>query len=47
MTGSAEHGPEWQRHIGNKPQRRKLAVDAYLTFSDRLLTRRWWLSPMW
>ena len=25
MTGSAEDGPEWQRHIGNKTQRRKLA----------------------
>jgi len=30
MTGSAEDGPEWQRHIGNKTQRYKLAVDAYL-----------------
>jgi len=27
MTGSAEDGPEWQRHIGNKTRRRKLAVD--------------------
>ena len=25
MTGSAEDGPEWQRHIGNKTQRRDLA----------------------
>ncbi len=25
MTGSAEDGPEWQKHIGNKKQRRKLA----------------------
>jgi type I restriction enzyme, R subunit len=25
MTGSAEDGPEWQRHIGNKDTRRKLA----------------------
>ena len=25
MTGSAEDGPEWQRHIGNKKQRRDLA----------------------
>ena len=25
MTGSAEDGPEWQRHIGNKEKRRKLA----------------------
>ncbi|HRQ88385.1 MAG TPA: HsdR family type I site-specific deoxyribonuclease [Bacteroidia bacterium] len=25
MTGSAEDGPEWQRHIGNKKQRRELA----------------------
>ena len=25
MTGSAEDGPEWQRHIGNKQQRRELA----------------------
>jgi len=30
MTGSAEDGPEWQRHIGNKTRRRKLAVDASL-----------------
>jgi len=26
MTGSAEDGPEWQRHIGNKTQRRELAT---------------------
>jgi len=25
MTGSADDGPEWQRHIGNKTQRRALA----------------------
>ena len=25
MTGSAEDGPDWQRHIGNKEKRRKLA----------------------
>jgi type I restriction enzyme R subunit len=25
MTGSADDGPEWQRHIGNKKQRRDLA----------------------
>jgi type I restriction enzyme R subunit len=25
MTGSAEDGPEWQKHIGNKEKRRKLA----------------------
>ncbi len=25
MTGSAEDGPEWQKHIGNKSQRRDLA----------------------
>jgi len=25
MTGSAEDGAEWQRHIGNKEKRRKLA----------------------
>ncbi len=25
MTGSAEDGPEWQRHIGNKDKRRTLA----------------------
>ena len=25
MTGSAEDGPEWQKHIGNKKQRRELA----------------------
>ena len=25
MTGSAEDGPEWQKHIGSKLQRRKLA----------------------
>jgi type I restriction enzyme R subunit len=25
MTGSAEDGPEWQQHIGNKKQRRDLA----------------------
>jgi len=40
LTGSAEHGPEWQRHIGNKEERYKLAVDAYL---ERCAapTRRW------
>jgi type I restriction enzyme R subunit len=26
MTGSAEDGPDWQRHIGNKNQRRELAI---------------------
>jgi type I restriction enzyme R subunit len=26
MTGSAEDGPDWQRHIGNKAQRRDLAT---------------------
>ncbi len=25
MTGSADDGPEWQKHIGNKSQRRELA----------------------
>lgn len=25
MTGSAEDGPEWQKHIGNKQRRRELA----------------------
>ena len=25
MTGSAETGPDWQRHIGTKNQRRDLA----------------------
>jgi len=30
MTGSAVGGPEWQRHIGNKTQRCKLAVDGSL-----------------
>ena len=30
MTGSAEDGPEWQRHIGNKAVRYKLALDASL-----------------
>ena len=25
MTGSAEDGPEWQKHIGSKEARRKLA----------------------
>ncbi len=25
MNGSAEDGPEWQKHIGNKKQRRDLA----------------------
>ncbi|MBV6498942.1 MAG: hypothetical protein CJBNEKGG_01172 [Prosthecobacter sp.] len=25
MTGSADDGPEWQKHIGNKQQRRELA----------------------
>jgi hypothetical protein len=25
MTGSAEDGPEWQKHSGNKKQRRDLA----------------------
>jgi hypothetical protein len=25
MTGAAEDGPEWQKHIGNKEQRRGLA----------------------
>jgi len=27
MTGSAQDGPEWQRHIGNKTERRTLATD--------------------
>ena len=26
MTGSAEDGPEWQKHIGNKQRRRELAT---------------------
>ena len=36
MTGSAEDGPEWQKHIGNKKQRRDLANQ--LTHPPRWMT---------
>ena len=53
MTGSAEDGPEWQKHIGNKQRRRELAnqfKDAKNPFKivivrDMWLTRRPCKSP--
>jgi len=39
-------GAEWQRDIGNKAVRYKLAVDAYRK-SWAAPPRRWWLSPTW
>ncbi len=46
MTGSAEDGPEWQKHIGNKTQRRELAnrfKDAKNTFRI-VIVRDMWLT---
>jgi len=46
MTGSAEDGPEWQRHIGNKKQRRDLAnqfKDAKNPFKI-VIVRDMWLT---
>ena len=46
MTGSAEDGPEWQRHIGNKEKRRKLAYrfkDAKDPFKI-VIVRDMWLT---
>ncbi len=46
MTGSAEDGPEWQRHIGNKKKRRKLAnrfKDAKDPF-EIVIVRDMWLT---
>ncbi len=46
MTGSAEDGPEWQRHIGNKKQRRDLAnqfKDAKNPFK-MVIVRDMWLT---
>ncbi len=46
MTGSAEDGPEWQRHIGNKEKRRKLATrfkDAKDPFKI-VIVRDMWLT---
>jgi len=46
MTGSAEDGPEWQRHIGNKKKRRKLAnrfKDAKDPF-EIVIVRYMWLT---
>ena len=46
MTGSAEDGPEWQKHIGNKKQRRDLAnefKDAKSPFKI-VIVRDMWLT---
>jgi type I restriction enzyme, R subunit len=46
MTGSAEDGPEWQKHIGNKTQRRDLAnrfKDAKNPFKI-VIVRDMWLT---
>ncbi len=46
MTGSAEDGPEWQKHIGNKTQRRELAnrfKDAKNPFKI-VIVRDMWLT---
>ncbi len=46
MTGSAEDGPEWQQHIGNKTQRRQLAnqfKDAAHPFKI-VIVRDMWLT---
>ena len=46
MTGSAEDGPEWQKHIGNKKQRRDLAnqfKDAKNAFKI-VIVRDMWLT---
>jgi type I restriction enzyme, R subunit len=46
MTGSAEDGPEWQKHIGNKTQRRELAnrfKDANNPFKI-VIVRDMWLT---
>ena len=46
MTGSAEDGPEWQKHIGNKKQRRELAnqfKDAKNPFKI-VIVRDMWLT---
>lgn len=46
MTGSAEDGPEWQKHIGNKDARRKLAnrfKDAKDPFK-MVIVRDMWLT---
>ncbi len=46
MTGSADDGPEWQQHIGNKKQRRELAnqfKDAKNPFKI-VIVRDMWLT---
>jgi type I restriction enzyme, R subunit len=46
MTGSAEDGPEWQKHIGNKQKRRELAnqfKDAKNPFKI-VIVRDMWLT---
>jgi len=46
MTGSADDGPEWQQHIGNKKQRRELAnqfKDARNPFKI-VIVRDMWLT---
>jgi type I restriction enzyme R subunit len=46
MTGSADDGPEWQKHIGNKKQRRDLAnqfKDAKSSFKI-VIVRDMWLT---
>jgi len=46
MTGSAEDGPEWQKHIGNKQKRRELAnefKDAKSPFKI-VIVRDMWLT---
>lgn len=39
MTGSSEDGPEWQKHIGNKKQRRDWA-----THFKIVIVRDMWLT---
>ncbi len=46
MTGSADDGPDWQQHIGNKEKRRKLA-NRFKDSKDRfriVIVRDMWLT---
>ena len=48
MTGGADDGPEWQRHIRNKPRRRELAnrfKDPKDQFSI-VIVRDMWLTEL-
>lgn len=49
MPGSADDGPEWQRHIGNKEKRRKLAnrfKDAKDPFKIVIVRDIMWLTGL-